>query len=498
MSVLEWLQGWFRSHPSLEVYLVGGAVRDALLGRSTRDIDLVVRGDAIVLARALAKDLGATFVLLDEANGVARLVWHGEGARWEIDLARLQGESIEQDLARRDFTVDALAVPLHSAQGNPSGWPIRDPFGGREDLGRRRLRLVSPGAFQDDPLRLLRAVRLSAQLDFEIEAHTASMVRRDAHLILHTAPERIRDEMLKTLALPGATHHLLLADDLGLLCRIIPELAEGKGVIQPPEHAYDVFRHNVETPGQLERLLSPAGRHQDPVLASVPWQEGLEAYFAEEVGDGHTRATLLKIACLLHDIAKPACRTVEPSGRIRFIGHHTVGAEQAEAILRRLRCSGRSIALVRTAVQHHLRPSHLAPPGQLPTARALYRYFRDTGQEGIGILFLAMADFLAARGPNLVREAWEEYCHRIAYALREGTRPTLPQALPKLVDGYDIMTVFHLLPGPHLRPLLEAVREAQATGAISTRQEALELVARLLEKGIPRGEPAPSEEEEEA
>ncbi|MFN3975300.1 MAG: CCA tRNA nucleotidyltransferase [Dehalococcoidia bacterium] len=498
MPLLELLKEWFSSRPTLEVYLVGGAVRDALLGRPTHDIDLAIGGDAVALARALAGDLGAIYILLDEANGVARLVWHGEGARWEIDLARLQGNSIEEDLARRDFTVDAMAVPLHVARGEPSRWPVLDPFGGQEDLRTRRLRQVSPMAFQDDPLRLLRAVRLAAQLAFEIDASTAATVRREAHLIQRTAPERIRDEVLKIMALPGSTSHLLLADDLGLLCRVIPELAEGKGVTQPPEHAYDVFRHNLETPGQLERLLSAEARAQDPLLAPVPWEGGLDAYFAEEVGDGHTRATLLKVACLLHDIAKPSCRTVEPSGRIRFIGHHTVGAEQAEAVLRRLRFSGRSIALVRTAVQHHLRPSHLAPKGQLPTPHALYRYFRDTGQEGIGVLYLAMADFLSARGANLIWEGWQEYCRVIAYALREGTRPLLPQALPKLVDGYDIMAVFQLPPGPHLRPLLEAVREAQATGAISTRQEALELVARLLEKGVraQREETAELEEEE--
>lgn len=465
--------------------MVGGFVRDALLGYSTHDIDLAIGGDAIALARALAEDLGATFVLLDEAHGVARLVWQGEGKRWEVDLARLQGDTIIADLARRDFTINAMAVPLHSAQGEPLSWPIIDPFGGRADLEGHSLRLVSPSAFRHDPVRLWRVVRLSAQLGFAPALQTIAQAQEDCRLVTQASPERIRDEFLKTLAFSFSTRHLLLADDIGVLCHTLPELAEGKGVSQPPEHAYDVFRHNLETPGQLERVFSVEARSQDPALAYVPWQEGLDAYFSEEVGDGHTRATLLKVACLLHDIAKPACKSVEPSGRIRFIGHHTLGAEMAEAILRRLRFSGRGIALVSTAVRYHLRPSHLAPKGQLPTPRALYRYFRDTGQEGIGILYLAMADFLAARGPHLILETWKVYCDMLAYVLREGTRQVSPQALPKLLDGYDIMAVFRLPPGPHLRPLLEAVREAQATGAIRTRQEALDVVARLLERGAP-------------
>ncbi|MCS7206480.1 MAG: HD domain-containing protein [Dehalococcoidia bacterium] len=497
VALLRRLQEWFGSRPQVGVYLVGGFLRDVLLGRPSHDLDLAIQGDAVGLARCLAADLGATFVLLDEANGVARLVWHGDGARWEIDLARLQGESVIADLGRRDFTVDAMAVPLSAAQGEPSQWPVLDPFGGRGDLQRRRLRLVAPSAFQDDPVRLWRAVRLSAQLGFTLDEQTVDAAQAHAALVVTVAPERVRDEFLKVMALPGSTDHLLLADRLGVLCQTIPELGEGKGVAQPPEHAYDVFHHNLATPGQLERVLSPSARAHDPVVSVVPWQEGLDGYFAEEVGDGHTRATLLKVACLLHDIAKPACKSVEPTGRIRFLGHQTLGAEMAEGILRRLRCSGKGIALVRTAVQHHLRPSHLAPKGQMPSPRAVYRYFRDTGTEGIGILYLAMADFLAARGPNLVWDDWNAYCATIGYALQEGTRQPL-QTLPKLVDGYDIMAVFGLSPGPHLRPLLEAVREAQATGTVRTRQEALALVARLLETGVPstRRDDSPAREED--
>jgi putative nucleotidyltransferase with HDIG domain len=485
MAVLQRLQAWFATRGEGEVYLVGGVVRDALLGRPTHDVDIVVAGDALALARALAHDLPGTFVPMDEGMGIARVVWRGEGGRWEIDLAPLQGETLEQDLARRDFTVDAMAVPLGAAQGEPAHWPLIDPFGGRRDLAGRLLRAVSPRAFQDDPLRLLRAVRLVAQLGFTLDGEAAALIRRDAPLLPRASPERLRDEALRILALPGVTRHLLLADDLGLLCRLIPELEAGKGVSQPPEHAYDVFRHNVETPGQLERILSPQERAGDPLLAAVPWQEGLEAYFSEEVGDGQTRATLLKMACLLHDIAKPACRTVEPGGRIRFLGHHTLGAEMAEAILRRLRCSGKSIALVCTAVRYHLRPAHLAPKGALPTPRALYRYFRDTGREGIGILYLAMADFLAARGPELPPGEWQDYCSLMGYALREGARQPPTHSLPKVIDGHDIMEAFRLPPGPHLRPLLEAVREAQATGVVRTREEALEMVARLLGGGVP-------------
>ncbi|MBI4336218.1 MAG: HD domain-containing protein [Chloroflexi bacterium] len=468
----------------VSAYLVGGYVRDALFGRNSFDIDLAVESDPAQLAGVIARRLQGAAVTLDEEDRVVRVVVPHEGRQWNVDLTALEGGDIHHDLLRRDFTVDALGVPLEATAGPSADWPVLDPGRGREDLRLGLVRAVGPAVFQDDPARLLRAVRLAAQLDFQIEESTQQLVQRHAGLVATVSAERVRDELLKTLACPGVRRHLALLDELGLLCTVLPELAVGKGVVQPKEHYWDVFQHNLETAGQAERLLIAHEREGDPALAAVPWELWMDGYFQDVVSDGHSRATLLKLAGLLHDVAKPATKTVEPDGRVRFLGHNTQGAAMVEAALRRLRLSGRGVEMLTVMVEHHLHPSHLAQKGQLPTNRAIYRYFRDLGPVAVDTLYLAMADFLAARGPTLPLLEWKDYCSMIGYVLRTGLGPAAPAAVPKLVDGHALVEVFGLTPGPLFRELLEAVREAQAAGEISTREEALKLVARLLDKGL--------------
>ena len=332
---------------SVTAYLAGGSLRDALLGRQPGDIDIAVGGDAIALGRELADATGGAFVSLNEAHATARVVLPEESAngvkapRPHVDLTSFEGD-IAQDLARRDFTIDALALPLADATGEAAWDGLVDPLGGLTDLTAGTIRPASDRVFRDDPVRLMRGVRLAAQLGFTLDDDAYRLIQRDAHLLTTVAPERLRDELLKTIAEPGASRHLRLMDDLGLLCRLIPELEEAKDVEQPPEHYWNVFYHCVEAPSALEQVTDKAAIAANEVLACVPWHDSLDTYFDEEFSDGHTRRTIIKLGCLLHDISKPATKTVEPSGRMRFIGHDAQGAEVSETILRRLRMSSRA------------------------------------------------------------------------------------------------------------------------------------------------------------
>ncbi|MBI2872313.1 MAG: CCA tRNA nucleotidyltransferase [Chloroflexi bacterium] len=465
--------------------MVGGFLRDTLLGRPTVDVDLAVEGDALSLTRALVDGLGGSYVPLDTERGVARaLVPVGGGARVVVDVATMQGD-IHADLARRDFTVNAMAVPL--GRFLQRGWRrhLLDPWGGLADLERRRVRALGEEVFPQDPCRLLRAVRLAATLGFQVDEATLEAMRRHAALVVNVAAERQREEFLRLLAAPQACPWLYVMDDVGLLCALVPELEEGRGVAQPREHYWDVLRHNIETVGAAERLLSRDGLSQE-VLEEVPWDEEVARYFGEQVSDGHTRGTLLKVACLLHDVAKPASRSVEPSGRVRFFGHHTMGAETAQAILRRLHMSGRGVELVRLMVEHHLRPNQMAQPEEMPTQRAVYRYFRDLGEAAVGTLFLSMADHLAARGPLLEFTNWRAHARIIGYVLSTGFAPTTGKPgrpAVRVLTGHDLMSELGLEPGPGLGRLLEALNEAQAAGEVSTRAEALALARHILARG---------------
>ncbi len=499
----------FLAERGVQSYLTGGFVRDVLLGRGTADIDIALAADALEIAPQIAIALGGKYVLLDEERRIGRVVVVNQGApsargRWQIDLTTVK-DDIEHDLGRRDFTVDAMAVDLGviAEQPHPLGTgfeeaePLQtsprkpesgkkqidvqliDPFNGWDDLRRGVIRAVAETAFASDAIRLLRAVRLAAELDFTIDHETESLIRRYCHLITGVAAERIREELLRLLA--QDSEFLRYLDTLGLLTAIIPELAQLKGVKQPPEHFWDVFDHSIETVATVDFLLRQGALEyaSSQVLAVVPWSEVLAEHFAQEVSSGSTRRSLLKLTALLHDITKPQTRAVEEGGRIRFLGHAKQGAATTVNILERLRFSAREVKLVEAMVRHHLRPVQMSHE-QLPTRRAIYRYFRDTADASIDTLFLSLADHLAARGQHLDPIDWQEHAQMVDYVLAQRFQEESLVIPPKLIDGHDLINIFGLSPGPKIGELLESVREAQAADDVSTREEALAYIRRRL------------------
>jgi poly(A) polymerase len=473
----------FLTKQEIKSYLVGGFVRDLLLGRDTADIDIALAADAVEMAPRIAEALGGKFVLLDEVNRVGRVVVADRKApaegRWQLDFSTFQG-GIEPDLARRDFTIDAIAVDL----GELAKDDIRliDPFAGLADLQKGIIRAVSETAFKSDPARLLRAVRLAAELGFTIERQTEALVRQNCQLIANVAGERIREELLRLLAVPKSEPFLPYLDELGLFTALFPEMAVAKGIEQPREHYWNVFDHSLKTVDAVDFLLHQGGWEyaDDEVLAMAPWSEDLAQHFAQPVSSGSTHRSLLKIAALLHDVAKPQTKAIGEDGRTHFLGHAKLGAAIAVAILERLRFSGKEVKLVEIMIKYHLRPGQMSQ-GELPTQRAIYRYFRDSADAGIDILFLSLADHLASRGPNLSLTGWQEHAQLVEYVLARHAEQERLVVPAKLVSGHDLINIFGLKPGPRMGQLLEAVREAQASGEIATREEALALVRERLE-----------------
>ena len=473
-------------------FLVGGCLRDALLSLPPgRDVDIAVAGDALGVAQELSRVLGGTLVPLSPALGKARVVvpetspdrrpesW---AESWTIDLSGFSG-SIEGDLARRDFTVDALALPV-------SGWPsetlgrsaidhlIIDPFNGRSDLDRKCIRAVGPNVFRDDPVRLLRAVRLSSALGFRLDPDTVRMALADAARVTEPAPERVRDELLAILALDGAKGSLEALDRLDLLCRVIPELAATKGVEQPMVHYWDVWGHTLHAVEGAERVTK--GHQHSPVFTLVYWTAETDAYFNQKAAEGHTRRTMLKLAALFHDISKPQTKQVDETGRTRFPGHSEAGAEVARQRLSQLRLSSKGIDMVSKMVEHHLRPSHMMQGVELPTRRAISRYFRDLDGVAVDTLYLSQADFLAAKGPELNPDDWANHARMVAHVVQAGFQPATPEAAQRLINGNELIEHFNLTPGPIVGLLLEGINEAQAAGEISTPEQAWELAGHIM------------------
>ena len=463
---------------NVEGYLTGGSVRDAMMGRVSEDLDIVVDAPALDTARGIARALGCRFVPLDEVNGVARLVF-AEGGIPYVDVATMQGD-IAGDLALRDFTIDAMAINLRDLAGE--GPAVIDPYGGRRDLEARLVRSISEESFSRDPLRLLRGPRLAAECGCSLVEHTADQIARHHSLIGHVAAERVREELCRLLLVPRADRHLRLLDALRLLIEIFPELAVCKGTEQPKEHYWDVFDHSIETVGTVEFLLriSDSKYFGGDILAVAPWSVELQDHFDQVVAGGHRRKTMLKLAALLHDIAKPQTKTFEDNGRMRFFGHSQEGAAVVRGIMERLRFSSVECDMVSKMTEHHLRPGQLAREGELPTQRAIYRYFRDTGDVGIDTIFLNLADHLAARGPMLIAENWREHADIMSYVIDKKLLEESVVSPPKLISGHDLMEIFGMSPGPDIGTMLEAVREAQADGEVTTREEALLFIGRRL------------------
>ena len=467
----------------IKSYLVGGFIRDLFLKRDTADIDIALAADALEIAPGIADALGGRFVRLDEANKMGRVVVAGKkapsGGRWQLDFAAFEG-SIEQDLSRRDFTIDAMAVDL--GELTKDDIHLIDPFNGRADLKDKIVRAVSGTVFSSDAARLLRAVRLAAELDFTIDSQTEALVKRHALLIAGIAGERLREELLRLLVVPDSGRLLPYLDELGLLTALFPEMAAAKGVEQPKEHFWDVFAHSLKVVAAVDFILHQGSweYYAKEVLAAVPWSEAITHHFARPVSGGSTRLSLLKLAALLHDVAKPQTKALTENGRTRFLGHDKEGAAIAADVLERLRFSSKEVKLVEIVIKYHMRPGQMSQEG-LPTHRAIYRYFRDCGEAGIDILYLSLADHLATRGPNLNLAGWQEHARLVEYVLAQHAEQEKLVTPARLVSGHDLINVFNIKPGPRMGQLLEAVREAQASGEVSTREEALAYVRERLE-----------------
>ena len=439
-------------------WLVGGAVRDRLLGRATDDVDVAVEGDPRSAARRIAKASGgASFQLSHEFGG-----WRAVGPEhaWHVDLLPLRDGDLLADLAARDFTVNAMAEPL-------AGGELVDPHGGAADLAAQRLRMVSGHALTDDPLRTLRAVRFAVELGFDIDPTTGAAVREHAREIAQVSPERVFAELKRVIAAPRVRDGLALMEDSGLLAAVLPELEALRGVDQSVYHHADVLGHTLEV------LDAVVAMEADPAEVGLGGDLAgpVAALLDEPLANELTRGTAMRFAALLHDAAKPQTRDVLPGGRVTFVGHDREGADLARDVLRRLRASERLAGYVAALSAHHLDLGFLVHERPL-SRRTIWRYLAATAPNAADVTLLTVADRLATRGrkadPAIAAHlelAREVLVH--AFALRAAG------PAPPLVPGDELAAELGIRPGPRLGELLRALEEDRYAGEISTREEAV-------------------------
>jgi len=445
-----------------EAWLVGGTVRDALLGRPLHDLDLAVAGDAQGGARALAEAVRGPAFRLSEQFGAWRVLDRRAGVTY--DLTPLQGETIADDLAQRDLTLNAMALPLGATE-------LLDPYGGRADIERGVLRLVSEEALDRDPLRTLRLARFAAELGFACEPAAEEAARRHAHRVTEAAPERIWSELRHLVVADGVLAGLELAERTGVLAAVLPELAALRSVEQSRYHHLDVYDHTLEV---LARLLA-LERDLEPVFG--PAAGALEAVLAEPLADELTRGQALRFGALLHDVGKPATRGVRPDGRVTFIGHDSEGEAMVRAACRRLRASERLGTFLGQLTRHHLVLGFLVHSRPL-SRRDVYRYLRTVDPVEVEVTLLTCADRLATRGRNA--EAAIASHLELAAELMEAALAWREQGPPRSpIPGDELARAVGMEPGPELGALLSELEEAVYAGEAGTAEEAVELARRL-------------------
>jgi poly(A) polymerase len=471
-----------------KIWLVGGALRDHLLGREAIDLDFAVDKDARSLARRFADAMQGKYFDLDRERDTGRVILlQPDGRRRMIDFARLRDTDIQGDLLDRDFSINALAVSLDNHE------KLIDPSGGLQDLKDGLVRSCNPDSLQRDPVRVLRVVRIAAQLDFRIEQQTLQEAKQAIDGLKHISPERIRDEMMRMLALqrPGGAMRVL--DHLGALTFVLPELEDLKGISQPPPHAFDVWEHTLAVVDRLGNLLGILADGPEPdasgdlILAQASlslgrFRDGLRRHLDTELSAGRCIRQLLFLAALYHDAGKHGTHRVGSRNKAVFHGHEALGAELIRKRAGWLRLSRAEIDRLASIVRHHMRPEWLEREAKI-TTRAVYRFYRQAQAAGVDAILLSLADFLGKYAVAPPEDAWKkrvETARQLLMAYFEQWHQGMDPE--PMLRGTELIAALDLQPGPQIGQLLEAIREAQVCGEISSKEEAINWARRLIEE----------------
>ena len=455
----------------IDIHLFGGFVRDVVIGAVPKDVDVRLDvPDIGSAANRFVEWLGGRCAGVYGNPHVVSVKVRTAAGEVALDLTRQEGRTIDEDSLIHDLTVNSLAVSVHEvALGRPAR--VVGPRSGLRDISDGVVRMTYKESFDDDPVRVLRALRFSRQLGYRIEARTMAAAKAAAPALRDSPGERVRAELAKLLPVRPYAAAVSLMEEVGALEAVFPELQACRGVAQPANyHVHDVYGHLVATVGQLDRMEGEFNLDFGPEV---------DAYFDEHVGDGLTRRELMPFAALLHDIGKPETVSARPDGNPQFLDHEVVGANMVAAVCRRLRFSRTVRDFLTSVVRHHMRPWSISPDGRMPSARAVRKFHQRAGDSATAVLVLHLADLRGSRVYMLTPEEWDarvRLVRRLIDGVQElGRTVRLLAAEPPLLNGHDLMAM-GVPQGPEVGRLLRLVSDAHQDGAISNREEAVRLV----------------------
>jgi poly(A) polymerase len=459
------------------LHVAGGAVKDCLLGLSVSDVDIVFPPEAAGIASRFAERTGATRIALREGDPdkmTERVVVRAVDKTLVFDFTALRGRGIEGDLAGRDFTLTAMALPLDAFKNGDLSRLI-DPFGGRTAIRDKEIRVLSDESFRQDPLRILRAFRLAAELGFSIEGETLTKATRDRALLRSVSGERIRDEIFRIFGVNPCHPFIESLDRQGILEIVFPEILAMRGVEQGGYHALDVWSHSLRALREAELILDRTDEAFRPFT-------GFAAYLSSGFVNGRSRSSLVKLAVLFHDSGKPRKASRDGEGQTHFYGHAAEGGLIVKGLAERLRLARAESEFLASLVVHHMHLIHLTAQASR-SKRSVLRFFRKSGEDYRAQFILFLADTTATIGPRMTAERMRQICAAMneMLALYEGEIGPRLQ-MPPLISGLDLMERFGLEAGPVIGELLDQVEEARLEGRLEGREEALEYAAGLLKE----------------
>lgn len=449
------------------IWLVGGFLRDIYLKQRKElvDFDFCVEKKTLPIVREFAKKISSKFIVLDKDQESFRVILKKKGKIYTYDFTRMRGINLEADLALRDFTINTLTVSLLDKR-----LKLIDFFSGREDIKKKVIKVVRDVVIPQDPLRILRGFSFVANYGFRINAKTLKLMVEHKHLIKGVSKERVNEELFKILTSDNSYEAIKIMDKLKIIDEFIPEIKKMRGIAQGTYHHLDVWKHSLETLRQFELLFTKR----------LVKNKDIASYLNEELASQRRRIQIIKLACLLHDIGKPKAKK-KLNKKTIFHSHEKIGRDLTEGIADNLRLSLREKSILMKLIFWHLRPGYLADQIN-PSRRAIYRFFRDTQEEGVAVILLSFSDWRATRGPLTDAKKRKRHEGIMLDLVDKYFADKKKKPLPKIIDGHSIMKKFKISSGPLIGVILQKIKEEQALGKISTKEEALRKAKEIINK----------------
>jgi poly(A) polymerase len=469
------------------VYLVGGAIRDVIMTRPIHDMDFVVVGNAGKVARKLADEFQGGFYMLDEERDIARVVIDlPHGKRFYLDFSALREQNLFKDLSSRDFTINAMAVNVSEPE------LLIDPLNGITDIKSGFLRVCNPNAFRNDPIRVIRAVRMAMQFNLKITENTLYALKQQVPSLHSISQERIRDELFRILESENIASAMRLLDELGIVDTLWPELSALKSLKQGNSHTLDAWQHTLGTIKGLEDLWSVLVAEFDEEKAANlllgtaairlgRYRSYLDEHFQQTISPLRSRKSLIFYAALYHDVGKSAVETKEESDSISFLGHDAAGAAMVREAARKIRLSENEVDAVSNLVKEHMKLHVLSLDGKVPSRREIHQFFKQNRSFGVDLCLLLLADLIGKYQFTMQPDNWTEKVNLVRTFLEAYFEKFDEIVCPlKIITGSDLMKQFHLQAGPQVGVLLEEIQAAQAEGKIQDKAEAFSYIRSFI------------------